>query len=142
MIVLDTDPISLLQHPDSPEAEALRERLDASEDRHIVTTVVTLEEQLRAWLNVIGRQRDIEKQLLYYDRLVGFVRFFSRWQILGLSPSAVAEFQGLRRKRVRIGTSDLKIAAIVRTNGATLISRNLRDFTQVPGLRVEDWSKA
>ena len=34
---------------------------------------------------------------------------------------------------------DLKIASIVLVHDATLLSRNLRDFRQVPGLRVEDW---
>lgn len=34
---------------------------------------------------------------------------------------------------------DLRIASIVLANGATLLSRNLRDFDRVPGLRVENW---
>jgi tRNA(fMet)-specific endonuclease VapC len=34
---------------------------------------------------------------------------------------------------------DLKIASIVLAHDATLLSRNLRDFQQVPNLRVEDW---
>jgi tRNA(fMet)-specific endonuclease VapC len=32
------------------------------------------------------------------------------------------------------------IAAIVLTRDATLLSRNLRDFGRVPGLKVEDWT--
>jgi len=40
---------------------------------------------------------------------------------------------------LQIGTSDLKIASIALTHGATLLSANARDFSQVPGLRVEDW---
>jgi hypothetical protein len=48
------------------------------------------------------------------------------------------EFNRLRKERVRIGTVDLKIASIVLVNDATLVSSNLRDFSKVPGLRVED----
>jgi tRNA(fMet)-specific endonuclease VapC len=36
---------------------------------------------------------------------------------------------------------DLKIAAIALTRDATLLSRNLADFTRIPKLRVEDWTK-
>jgi tRNA(fMet)-specific endonuclease VapC len=42
--------------------------------------------------------------------------------------------------RLRLGTMDLKIAAIARANDATLLTRNTTDFQKVPGLRFEDWS--
>ena len=48
-----------------------------------------------------------------------------------------SDFDG---QRVRIGTMDLKIAAIVLAHDATLLSRNLSDFRKVPGLKVEDWT--
>jgi tRNA(fMet)-specific endonuclease VapC len=56
-----------------------------------------------------------------------------------LDASAAEHFTLLRKQGVRIGSMDLKIACMVITNEATLLSRNLADFGQVPGLRVEDW---
>ena len=35
---------------------------------------------------------------------------------------------------------DVKIAIIVLSQNATLLSRNLADFRQIPDLRVEDWT--
>ena len=82
MIVLDTDHISLLQHSDSPEGQRLLRRLDLSIDQEIVTTVVTVEEQMRGWLRIIARYRDLHQQRPYYDKLISFIRFFSHWRIL------------------------------------------------------------
>lgn len=139
MLILDTDHLSVLQRPSSPAAIALHERLLAAPDRDIVTTTVSLEEQLRAWLNVIGRYSDVSRQVVYYERLAGLVSFFHRWRMLAFDDLAAKEFNRLRHERVRIGAADLKIAAIVLMQEGTLLSSNLRDFNQVPGLRVEDW---
>jgi tRNA(fMet)-specific endonuclease VapC len=49
-------------------------------------------------------------------------------------------FQRLRSQRIRIGSFDLKIAAIAIAHDATLLSRNLAVFRKVPGLKVEDWT--
>lgn len=45
----------------------------------------------------------------------------------------------LEREGTPIGSHDLFIAAHARSRGATLLTRNLREFQRVPGLRVEDW---
>jgi tRNA(fMet)-specific endonuclease VapC len=45
----------------------------------------------------------------------------------------------LRHARIRVGTQDLRIASIALAHNALLVSANLQDFEQVPGLRVEDW---
>ena len=38
-----------------------------------------------------------------------------------------------------IGPNDLLIAAVARTFDATLVTHNVREFSRVVGLRVEDW---
>lgn len=60
--------------------------------------------------------------------------------VLGFEAKAGAEFQRLKQAQVRIGTMDLKIAAVALANGATLLTRNAIDFGRVPGLSFEDWS--
>jgi predicted nucleic acid-binding protein len=55
--------------------------------------------------------------------LVCFVRFFNKWRILPLDEPAIAEFKRLRKARIRIATTDLKIAAITLAVGGTLLSR-------------------
>jgi tRNA(fMet)-specific endonuclease VapC len=46
----------------------------------------------------------------------------------------------LRASRLRVGTLDLKIAAIAVENALTVLTRNRADFGRVPGLKLQDWS--
>jgi tRNA(fMet)-specific endonuclease VapC len=139
MILLDTDHISVLQHAESEAAKTLRQRLDRWSDDGIGTTAITLEEQSRSWLGLINRYTDVRRQVTYYDRFVASFRFFAEWHVTPFGDAAAVRFQELRSARIRIASSDLKIAAICLVNGATLLSRNLSDFLQVPGLHVENW---
>ena len=45
----------------------------------------------------------------------------------------------LRKQRIRIGSQDLRIAAIALQHGFTVVTSNVRDFAQVPNLNIEDW---
>jgi tRNA(fMet)-specific endonuclease VapC len=59
MIILDTDHFTVLRYSDDSRYSILTQRLLASKDQQIVTTVVTVEEQMRGWLAEINRWRDI-----------------------------------------------------------------------------------
>jgi tRNA(fMet)-specific endonuclease VapC len=56
-----------------------------------------------------------------------------------LDERAADRFASLRRQRIRIGTMDLKIAAIALVNDALLVSANARDYSAVPDLRCDNW---
>jgi tRNA(fMet)-specific endonuclease VapC len=139
MIVLDTDHLSVLQHPESLQARHLLDRMRESPDQDFLATVVSLEEQTRGWLAHINRFQDLEKQIPAYDRLAELVQFYARWEVMRIDRLAAAEFRVLRNAKVRIGTMDLKIASIVLGHAARLLSANLSDFQKVPGLWVENW---
>ncbi len=94
---------------------------------------------MRGWLAAIRRQRSTRGQVLYYMRLEDVTRFFAQWRVLPFDEAAADRFDELRAQRIRVGSQDLKIAAVYLMNDATLLSSNRRDFDQVPGLTVEDW---
>ena len=60
--------------------------------------------------------------------------------VLATDDRAAAEFQRLHAMRLRVGTLDLRIAAIVLARGARLLTRNRTDFRRVHGLNAEDWT--
>ncbi len=59
--------------------------------------------------------------------------------MLPWNSAAADTFVGLRRQKLRLGTMDLKIASIVLTQNATLLTRNTGNFSKVRGLRIENW---
>ena len=59
--------------------------------------------------------------------------------VLPFDPDSSATFQQLRSAHRRIGRMDLKIASICIAHDILLLTRNLADFRDLPGLRVENW---
>ncbi|MBC7818431.1 MAG: type II toxin-antitoxin system VapC family toxin [Planctomycetaceae bacterium] len=140
MIILDTDHMTVLQQPESQSAQVLTTRLAASPDREIMSTAVTLEEQLRGWLALLNRYRDVRQQSKYYDNLTEMLRFYNGWRLLGFDQAAGNQFLELKHLRASIGPNDLKIASVTLTRNALLLTSNAKHFSRVPGLRFEDWT--
>jgi tRNA(fMet)-specific endonuclease VapC len=106
----------------------------------VAVTVVTYEEQMRGWLAYISRAKTTQQQVEAYRRLRSHIERYRRIPLADFDEHAAGELERLRQARVRIGTMDLKIAAIALANDATPLTRNLSDFRKIPGLRVEDWT--
>ena len=140
MIILDTDYLTLLEWKGTPTAEFIYRELSQRGEPH-TTTIISYEEQVRGWMRLIGKSKTFAKQVEAYRYLRQNLQLFCGLQVLLFDELAAVKFQDLRRSKVRIGTMDLKIASIALVNNATLLTRNLSDFCQVPGLRAEDWIK-
>lgn len=137
MLVLDTDHLSAFDRSNVAGAN-LRNRLRA-DTRVKCITIATVDEQMRGWMARVAAARTPEALIPPYALLKRRVEAFAAWRILPWDNSAVAEFVPLKSRKIRISTMDMRIACIVLANGATLLSRNIRDFERVPNLRVENW---
>ena len=141
MIVLDTDIITLLDQQSGQAFENLVDRLsDPAVDR-VCVTIISFEEQMRGWLSYIAASRTPARQVEGYARLQRMLGWYQRQDVLEFGQHAADVFERLRRSRLKVGTMDLRIASIARANDALLITRNMKDFRLVPGLRVEDWTR-
>jgi tRNA(fMet)-specific endonuclease VapC len=138
MLVLDTDHFSLIEKPNNRESLRLRHRLEQAVDEQCATTIVSYEEQSRGWLAYTARARSKTEQIDAYCRLFRHLDAYRKIMVLEFDSTAFDQYQSLKRI-VSIGTMDLKIAAITLAHDALLLSRNFKDFGQVPGLKVEDW---
>jgi tRNA(fMet)-specific endonuclease VapC len=133
---LDSDTTTLLLHGD----RTIGQRAAELDPEDLAVTIVTVEEILSGWYAQIRRAKTDDKVLRAYKALQQAVQFFGRVRILNLDEGALQILHDLRKGRYRIGTNDLKMAAIVKRHGATLVTRNLRDFKQIPDIELDDWS--
>ncbi len=139
MIILDTDVLTIVQRTDGQAYVRLVRRLDAADDE-VAVSIVSFEEQVRGWLAFIAGARSSNQQINAYARLHALIEDFTTRPILDFDQSSALELEKLKASKVRVGTMDLKIAAIAIVHDALLISRNLSDFRKAPGLHVEDWT--
>jgi tRNA(fMet)-specific endonuclease VapC len=136
LYLLDTDTVSLYQHGHPRVCAAVAERPSGE----VVISVMTVEEQLSGWYSELRRAKKPPMLAGIYERMAKTVLFYAALPILSFTESAIARYEDLKRRKIRIGKIDLRIAAIAMENSAIVVTRNVRDFKQVPGLAIEDWS--
>jgi tRNA(fMet)-specific endonuclease VapC len=140
MYILDSDLFTLLEWGSGAVGQRLHERIKALPESEVVTTIITFEEQTRGWLAFQAKARTLQQQVDAYRKLKRHLNLYLHIQVLDFDMEAATKFEELKRLRPRIGTMDLKIAAIALTRNATVLTKNLKDFNRVPGLRAEDWA--
>lgn len=141
LYILDTDHFTLYRH----FHPSIVERFRSTEVGSLAITAVTVEEQVGGWLSQIRKvsaksANQGERLSWAYSELSQTVQIVGRFSILDFTVGAYDRFTELRRQGVRIGTQDLRIASIALEANGVVVTRNRRDFEQVPGLPIEDWS--
>ena len=136
MLILDTDHISEIERNTKLGVQLIG-RLDRASTA-IAITIVSVDEQTRGLLKLVRRARQSDERVRAYGGLQSYVEDLTAWTIRPWVDSAEHELARLQATRLGVSTMDLRIASIALTHDATLLSRNLRDFTKIPGRRVED----
>ncbi len=139
--LFDTDHVSILQSRSGPEFLILDARVASQPATDLAFSIVSFHEQVLGAHNFINQTRTAVGVTRGYGLLATILDAFSGVQVLPFDASAAAVFDDLRAKRVRIATMDLRIAATALSRGLIVLTRNTRDFGQVPGLVTEDWTR-
>lgn len=134
--MLDTDHISRYRksHPQ------IVTRLKLVAPSALAVTVISAEEQLRPWFDAIRQANSSERLQWAYLGLRQGIEYFNTIRVPDFDQEAINSDLTLRAAKIRIGTQYLRIASIVLAVKGTLVTRNQRDFTQVPRLKIEDWT--
>jgi tRNA(fMet)-specific endonuclease VapC len=138
--ILDTDHVSLVLRG-HPKVTACLGQLSAQTS----TTIITVQEIFNGWMGELNQPNTKRETILeQYHNLFLAVELLKSLPILEFDALAFEQYESLlvqnpnlRKKRLQ---KDLRIAAIALSRNATVVTRNLRDFEQVPGLKIEDWT--
>ncbi len=137
MYLLDTD---TLTHLHAGNANVV-DRLKSVADEDVGITIITKVEVLRGRIDYLIKAETGESLLKAQELLFRTEALLNDLLIVPIDRSASNEFNRLRSeaKFRKIGRADLLIASITLANRATLVTRNLRHFKQIPGLKLENW---
>ncbi len=138
--ILDTDHVSLALRRHPKVVDRLGQvSMQAS------TTIITVQEVFNGWMGELNQPNAKRETILdQYHQLFLAMELLKQLSILEFDTSAFDQYEvlltqnpNLRKKRLQ---KDLRIAAIALSRNATVVTRNRRDFEQVPGLKIEDWT--
>ena len=137
LFALDTDIASLYLHG---QPAVVAQVIGQIEDT-VAVPIVTAQELLAGWLPVLTRPQDSDRLAQAYGEFRRTLDFLADFPLLDFDLTAGEHFERLRQQYRRLGTNDLRIAAIVLATGATLVTRNTVDFSAIANLSLADWSQ-
>jgi tRNA(fMet)-specific endonuclease VapC len=110
----------------------LRERFNTFADQ-LCISVITLAELIYG----------AEKSARPHENLTVVEQFCARLDVLPFAEGAASHYgqlwAGLERAGRPIGIHDMVIGGHARSEGLTVVTNNLREFQQMPGLLLENW---
>ncbi len=136
LYLLDTDHSSLYQRGHA----AVRAHILRTPPVQLALSVITAEELLRGRLAQIRAAKNEAEQIRACYWLGETLELLQEFTILPYDQLASQQYQMLREQKLRVGSQDLRIAAVALATQATLVTANHIHFAQVSGLVLEDWT--
>ncbi len=140
MIVFDTDIMTLHSYG---KTEQLQRRIAAVEESEkLAVTLITRMEILQGRYASILKAADQEELARAVERFRASEELLDSFALLEPDAGAREEFERLRKgkKTKSMKRGDMLIAAIALAQKALLVTRNVADYKEVKGLRIENWA--
>jgi tRNA(fMet)-specific endonuclease VapC len=138
--LLDTDHLTLLQKQDGQEWAAIVGHVNRVGQENVAASVVSFHEQVfgcHAKINKLRRPADMVR---WYRVMAELLDMYGAMPLVPFDDAAATVPGGLPGN-LRIGTMDLRIAAIALSRKLVVVIRNAQDFSLVRGLTTEDWTR-
>ena len=136
--LLDTDHLSILQRKAGAEYRCLSTWMAPFAPADFACCVVSLHEQVLGAHTFLNQAKNSTGLIRGYQLLERLPRDYLAFALLPFDTTTATVYDGLLAQNLRIGTMDLRLAAIALSRDLTVLTRNLRDFGRVPGLKIED----
>jgi tRNA(fMet)-specific endonuclease VapC len=136
--LLDTDVFTLAHLG----RHGLRERIETTRQEHeVVISLVTRIEVLRGRFDAVVKAADGAALLRAEELMRLSEEYLAEFRFLSFDKAAVDVFDRLRedKKVKKTGRNDMLIACIALARGATLVTRNTKDYANVSNLKLENW---
>lgn len=131
--ILDTDHVSLLQrgHP------VVINKVAAVNPDEIAVTFITIVEQMYGRLDVTKRAKSKQELVTAYALLKETFNRLCQANILDFDEPAFDSYNDLLKQKIRVGTQDLRIAAIALSVNATVVTRAIVEILRKsPNLKL------
>jgi tRNA(fMet)-specific endonuclease VapC len=138
LYLLDTDIMTLWLY----ENAQVRARFDAVEDSdRVAISLITRVELLRGRLEAVLKAANRGEWLESQRRLIRTEEELEALDVVLIDEAAADQFDVLRasKKLKKIDRGDILQAAIALANDATLVTRNTKDYANVPNLKLDNW---
>jgi tRNA(fMet)-specific endonuclease VapC len=111
-------------------------RLNTLDDPDVATTLITKIELLRGRMDFLLKATDGQALLRAQSLLFQTETLLNEIDVV---PFDQFEWLIAIRPLRKMGRADLQIASIALANRATLVTRNLKDFSRIPNLKIINW---
>ncbi len=135
--LLDADSASLALNGN----ERIRSRIRQAPVPGVWLSVIAAEEMTRGALGLINKNRDKARLSSDYDFLTRLLDYFCDYRIHSYNDQAARVYASFSAQVKRIGTQDCRIAASAIAAGWIVVTVNQKDFSRIPGVQFEDWSR-
>ena len=136
--ILDTDHVSLILRGDSRIQSVIKTK------QNVCTSIITAQELFNGWVVRINNAKPSDNFVVLYADFCDSINYLKKTEILSFNEFADVRFRQLLQEHPSLRKArlqrDMRIAAIALSLNATVVTCNRRDFEQVPGLKIDDWT--